>query len=140
MSTNKSIEQYKEFSQLQEYAIAQQATIIQLSKKIQRLEEECDHLKKLLESSVPLIVKEGNDSNVEKFLSTAEETICIMQLDKLREISLERELTLEETRRVEIFAKILSTFRNVPKTIEIKNKNMKTEELLALVENDDRKS
>lgn len=134
---DKTIAQYKEFSQLQEFAHAQQQTIIQLSKKVQRLEEERDHLKTLLESTVPIIKEEGKNLPDNKFLTSAEEAICTIQLDKLRSISVERELTLEETRRVEIFSKILATFRNMPKTIEIKSKQMKDEELLALVESDD---
>ncbi len=132
---DKSILQYKELGQLQEFADAQQKTIIQLSKKIQRIEEERDHLKILLESSVPLIKSEGQQIG-EKFLTSAEEAICVMQLDKLRGISSARELTLEETRKVEVFSKVLAAVRNAPKTIEIKNKQMTSEELLALVESD----
>lgn len=135
MSTpiDKTILQYQDFNQLQEFAQAQQKTIVQLSKKIQKLEDERDHLKQLLESSVPIIKTEGSPS-VEKFLTSSEEAICTMQLEKLRDISMERELTLEETRRVEIFSKILATFRNTPKTIELKTKSLKPEELLSLVE------
>jgi len=133
---DKTIAQYKEMSQLQEFASAQQKTIIQLSKKIQKIEEERDHLKTLLESSVPLIKTEGQQMG-EKFLTSAEEAICVAQLDMLRDISVKREFTLEETRKVEVFSKVLAAVRNAPKTIEIKNKNMSTEELLALVESDD---
>lgn len=132
---DKAILQYKELSQLQEFAEAQQKTIIQLSKKIQKIEEERDHLKTLLESSVPLIKREGEQSG-EKFLTSAEEAICVMQLEKLRDISIGRELTLEETRKVEVFSKVLNIARNAPKTIEIKNKQLSNEELLALVESD----
>src|SRR5271170_5580033 len=116
MSFKKTIEQYKSMDDLQLFAEAQNSTILQLSKKIQKLEEERDHLKKLLESSVPLIKEEGKEG-AEKFLTSAEEAICIMQLERLRDISSSRELTLEESRRCEIFSKILSTFRNMPKTI-----------------------
>jgi hypothetical protein len=133
---DKTIAQYKEMSQLQEFATSQQKIIIQLSKKIQKIEEERDHLKSLLESSVPLIKKEG-ESLGEKFLTSAEEAICVMQLEKLRDVSASRELTLEETRKVEVFSKVLNAVRNAPKTIEIKNKQISSEELLALVESDD---
>jgi hypothetical protein len=136
MSIDRTILQYKELEQLQEFAQAQQKTIIQLSKKLQKSEDEKAHLEKLLASSVPLIREEGKPL-AEKMLTTSEEAICVMQLDKLRDISTARELTLEETRRVEIFSKILSTFRNMPKTIEIKSKQLSNEELLSLVENTD---
>lgn len=131
-----TIAQYKDFGQLQEYAMAQEQTIIQLSKKNQRLQEEADHLKKLLESSVPLIQGEQKFSG-DKFLTSSEESICVMQLEKLRDISVERELTLEEARRVEIFSKVLTISRNQPKTFEGKSKNQSTEELLKLAENND---
>lgn len=133
---DKAILQYKELSQLQEFADAQQKTIIQLSKKIQKIEEERDHLKTLLESSVPLIKREGEQYD-EKFLTSSEEAICVKQLEMLRDASTKRELTLEETRKVEVFSKVLNAVRNAPKTIEIKNKQMSSEELLALVESDD---
>ena len=136
---SKSIQQYKDFESLQQFAEAQQKTIIQISKKIQKIEEERDHLKTLLESSVPLIKKEGEQLG-ERFLTSSEEAICVMQLEKLRDISSARELTLEETRKVEVFSKVLNAVRNAPKTIEIKNKQMTSEELLALVESDDGKT
>lgn len=136
MSISRTIEQYKDLESLGQFAEAQQKIILQLGKKIQKVEEERDHLKTLLESSVPLIKKEGEQLG-EKFLTTAEEAICVMQLDKLRDVSSARELTLEETRKVEVFSKVLAAVRNAPKTIEIKNKQMSSEELLALVESDD---
>lgn len=132
---SKTIAQYKDFNQLQEYASAQQQTIIQLSKKNQRLQEEVTHLKKLLESSVPLINGEKKLLG-EKLLTNSEEAICTMQLEKLRDISIERELTLEEARRVEIFSKVLAISRNAPKTFEGRSKNLSDEELLKQIEND----
>lgn len=135
MSDNisKTILQYKELSQLQQYAEAQNSTILQLSKKLKKLEEERDHLKQLLESSVP-ILKSDDKSLGEKFLTSSEEAICVMQLEKLRDISSGRELTLEEARRVEIFSKVLTASRNSPKVIELKTQKMTNEELLAIVE------
>jgi hypothetical protein len=137
MTVSKTILQYKEFNQLQEYAVAQEQTILQLSKKMQKLEEERDHLKKLLETSMPLIKTEGQESSAEKILTSSEEHICVTQLEKLRDISSSRELTLEETRRVEIFSKVLNIARNAPKTIEPKHKQLDTKQMLALVESDD---
>ena len=133
---DKTVAQYRDFNQLQEFAQAQQNTIVQLSKKIQKLEDERDHLKKLLESTVPLFNEPGKIVTPGKILTSAEEAICVMQLDRLRDISLERELTLEETRRVEIFSKVLASVKNKIKESESRVKQMSDEELLALVEND----
>jgi dsDNA-binding SOS-regulon protein len=136
---SKTILQYKEMSQLQQFAEAQSSTIIQLSKKLKKLEEERDHLKELLESSVPILKEEGKELS-QKFLISSEEAICVMQLQKLRDFSSARELTLEEARRVEIFSKVLTTARNSPKVIELKTQNMTNEELLAIVEGTNDKS
>lgn len=136
---SKTILQYKEMSQLQAYAEAQNSTILQMSKKLKKIEEERDHLKQLLESSVP-ILKSDKPQLGEKFLTSSEEAICVMQLEKLRDISSERELTLEEARRVEIFSKVLSASKNSPKVIELKTKHMTNDELLAIVESDNDKS
>lgn len=130
---SKTILQYKEMSQLQEFAEAQSSTIIQISKKLKKLEEERDHLKQLLESSVP-ILRDDKQPIGHKFLTSSEEAICVMQLEKLRDASTARELTLEEARRVEIFSKVLAASRNSPKVIEPLTQNMSNEELLAIVE------
>lgn len=139
-NVSKNIAQYKELSQLQQYAEAQNTTILQLSKKLKKLEEERDHLKQLLESSVPILKDDSNPSLRQKFLTSSEEAICVMQLEKLRDIASARELTLEEARRVEIFSKVLTAARNSPKVIELKTQNMTNEELLAIVEGTNEKS
>lgn len=137
---SRTIMQYKEFEQLQQYATAQEQTLMQLSKKLKKLEEERDHLKQLLESSVPLLKEEGKELSGQKFLTSSEEAICVMQLEKLRDISSGRELTLEEARRVEIFSKVLSATRNSPKVIELKTQKMSEAELLVLAQGSDDKS
>jgi hypothetical protein len=131
MSIDKTVAQYKDFNQLQEFAQAQQTTIVQLSKKIQKLEDERDHLKKLLESSVPLIapVKNENDND--------SEYICTMEISKLRDISTQRELTLEESRRLETYFKILTQINNKPKKEEKEVEKLSDDALLKLVENND---
>jgi hypothetical protein len=137
---SKTILQYKEMSQLQEFAEAQSSTIIQISKKLKKLEEERDHLKQLLESSVPILKEDADKLSGQKFLTSSEEAICVMQLEKLRDASSARELTLEEARRVEIFSKVLTAARNSPKVIELKTQHMSNEELLAIVEGTNDKS
>lgn len=136
----KTIAQYKDLNQLQQYAVAQNTTILQLSKKLKKLEEERNHLKQLLESSVPILNDDSKPQLGEKFLTSSEESICVMQLEKLRDISVERELTLEEARRVEIFSKVLSASRNSPKVIEFNTKHRSNEELLAILEGTNDKS
>lgn len=136
MSTSKTIAQYKDFTQLQEYATAQELTIIQLSKKVQKLEDERNHFKKLLESSGTLI------STDKKQLINEDdsENICNLEISKLRDNSIQRELTLEECRKLETYVKILTQLESrKKKPTEKEAEKLDTTALWALVENEDGK-
>lgn len=122
---------FKDLAELQEFAQAQHKTIVNLSKKINNLEQENAHLKKLLESSAPLIKTDNSPVITEGLLTQDEEMICRMQLRKLREKSMTDELTLEESKRVEIFTKLLIQLQNKPQTINVNAKKMSDSELLA---------
>lgn len=123
----KTIEEWKKFAE------AQHKTIIQLNSKLKNLEEEKESLKKLLEKSTPLIQPQR-----EYALDTDdEEYIARTQLARLKQIADERELTLEESKRTEIFVKILNGVRNTPKTIEVKTKELSNDQLLAIVSSND---
>lgn len=131
----------KEFQDLVEaqmFAKAQHNTIVSLTKKIQKLEEEKAHLEKLLSSSTPLVQSEKTNSiiqsNTAGILSDDEEAICRMQLRKLRDLAMTSELTLEEAKRVEIYTKILIAKQNQPKTLVVESKNIPNEQMLAAFE------
>lgn len=109
------LKQFKDDIELRAYAEAQYTTILELSKKIQKLEEENVGLKKLLENSTPLLEDQKKEFLGYSLDACNEEIISTIQLNKLKEISFDRELTLEETKRVEIYAKILSNL-NAKKT------------------------
>lgn len=119
---------------LREFSEAQQKVIIQLNKKIQKLEAEKAKLEETISKS-PVQLFQGNIS-LDSEMAT-EEAICTMQIKRLEEISLGRELTLEETRKLEAFSKILATFRNNKEKPKNKTDNIHDSELLKLVENDD---
>lgn len=136
MSTNYMLQNLKDASEKDAFIEAQNKTIIQLTKKIQKLEEERNHLKSLLEQSVPL-VKTEESGIAHRLLTTDEETICATQLKILKDKSMLGELTLEESKKVELFSKILAANRNIPKIFETKSKQLKNEDLLALVEGND---
>lgn len=138
MSLDKMLDDVKELADLKAFSDAQQKTIIKLSKKNKELEDEVVHLKKLLESQTPLIATNPSAGlPAEKFLSTDQEAICRMQLNKLKDVSFERELTLEEAKRVEIFSKILNVLENSPKTIKVESKNLSSQDLLTLVQSEE---
>jgi hypothetical protein len=128
--SDKMVAQFKTLDDLRAFANAQQKTLIELTKKNKNYEDELKHLKKLLESAVPVIASEQPKVN---FSSNDEESIAREQLFLLKNISAERELTFEETRKVEIFSKILNTLKAKPKDVEVKSQQLTEKELLQLM-------
>src|SRR5574343_643734 len=136
MSIEKMLGEYKTTVELQSFAEAQFKTIQELTKKVKRLEDENIELKKGFDGGGSLIKKE--DADFSKFLtSTDQETISKIQLNRLKEVSFERELTLEESKRVEIFTKILMMMEEKNKTLRVQSKRLDDAELLKLLETSD---
>lgn len=137
MSLEKMLDEVKDLAELRVFSEAQQKTIIKLSKKNKELEEEVSHLKKLLENQTPLIETLSQPSVGEKFLTSDQESICRMELNKLKQISFERELTLEEAKRVDIYSKIINVLENSPKTIKVETKSIPSQDLMSLVQSEE---
>lgn len=126
---------FTDISELQAYTNAQYQTIIELSKKCHTLEEERNHLRKLLENGTPLIKE--NNSLIELFTDVSdEEAICRMELKKLKVVSIERELTLEEAKRTEIYTKLLVSLRDKTKEETPSEKRLDDASLIALLTDD----
>lgn len=125
-----SQDKLKEYSELKLYSDAQTKTITELSRKLKVKEDEVIHLKKLLEGSVPL-VREKKD--LIKFETNDQEYICRTEINKLRDISMEQELSLEQCKKLDIYSKILKELANAPKTIEVKSRSLSEAELLSIV-------
>jgi len=135
-SIDKMLEQIKDFASLQKYAEAQYKTILSLSRKVKVLEEENVELKDLLEKSTPLLNEEKkNFITYQVEASSDEEMIAKVQLARMKEISMDRELTLEEAKRVEIFTKILNT-KGSSSSITLQTQKMDNEDLLKMLDND----
>lgn len=124
------VSQFTTIEDLSAFARAQQKTLVELTKKNKNYEEEIKHLKKLVEGAVPLI---SNKSSAIDFSSNDEEAIAREQLFRLKELSHDKELTLEEAKRVEIFSKILVSLKQKPKDINAKSKDYSEQELLTLL-------
>src|SRR5271166_3088086 len=119
-----------EVRKLQAYSNAQTNTIIELSRKLKEAQDEVSHLKKLLEGSVPLIKPEGS---IITDKANDQEYICRTEINKLREISRDRELTLEECKKLDIYSKILKDLAlTPPKLNEGAAKKASNEELEAI--------
>ena len=130
---DKSLDQYTTMDELRAYAQAQQKVLSQLKSKIQKLEQENRSLIDKKPGTVP-----ANNSSINNI--SDEETIAREQLFLLKNISRERELSFEETKKVEIYTKVLSTIKNTPKTIEVKAKQLTDAELLAAIEKESGKN
>jgi hypothetical protein len=138
VSLEKMLDEVKDMSELRVFSEAQQKTILKLSKKNKELEEEVSHLKKLLESQTPIIQTSEQPASLgEKFLTSDQESICRMELNKLKQTSFERELTLEEAKRVDIYSKILNVLENSPKTIKVETKSIPSQDLMSLVQSEE---
>lgn len=108
---------------------AQAKTINNLNKKINELNAELHTTKS------KLVAIPSNSSGSIVQTTDDEETIARTQLNLLKNIALSRELTYEETKKVDIYAKLLMALmgKNKPKTIE--GQDTSTEDLLRIVEN-----
>lgn len=130
MSLDKMLANLKDFAELQAFAESQYKTIIEQSKKISKLEDD----KKRLERQV----KEASSIKPDglQVIQTVsdEELICRTQLKLLKEISAERELTLEESKKVDTFTKLLISISS-PKKKDDKSTDLKDDDLIKLLEN-----
>lgn len=139
---DKMAAQFNTVDDLKVYCDAQFKTIQRLTAQINEIRKENDEWKdkyiKLKESKNALeanqIINQPKDDKLTKLGVTSQEAICIMQLEFIKQSALVRELTLEETKKVEILVKTLDTIRNVPKKIEIDTKDMSNEQLIKLIE------
>lgn len=127
------LQDFKSMADLQGYADAQYRQIIELNKKLKVLDDENKHLKKLLDQSVKDVIKKEDESSTSIIQLSDEESICVMQLKILKETSLDRELSLEETKKLDTFSKVLNNIRNNPKTIKVEAKKLDNDQLMALL-------
>ena len=127
MNIDEMSEQFEKLAEMKAYSEAQTKTIIDLTKKLRSAEEQVKHLKMLVENTVPVTIDDG---------ASDEEKISRQQLYYMKIKSEKEELTLEETKRVEIYTKILAQLKNNNKNNTETTKDFKTEDLLALVSNE----
>jgi hypothetical protein len=103
---DKMAKDFEDLAELQAYCNAQYHTIITLNKKINELDEENKELRKLIENNKILI---GSEKQIKDLFANVEdpEAIALMQLKLLRNLSIERDLSLEEAKKWEIYCKVL---------------------------------
>lgn len=109
------------------YIEASFQTIQEQNKKIGTLETKIRQLESLLAKTVPVVVSPQDQ------ITPSEEQICRDQLRVLNLTSKERELTLEETRKVEIYSKILVALAGQTKVTPNQAEGFDLGQLLELV-------
>jgi hypothetical protein len=89
---------------------AQSKTIVSQSKEITQLQKQKEQLTeevKRLSTEIITLKATGGQAAGQQFNTTSSETICVVQLAMLEQLSMNRELTLEESKKVELFSKVL---------------------------------
>lgn len=122
---NKFIDEAKK-QELKEYCERQYQEILNLLKLNKKLEEEVGHLKKLLVGGIPLIQTPIQITN--------EELVCIKQINDLKAISDCQTLTLEESKKLDTYVKVLRLIRSNSKEAKDILKDVNTDDLLKVVE------
>ena len=119
----KNPEQSQESSNLSDISnvaekFLENSEILKLKEQIQKKDEEITHLKQLLMSYSPLV------GQAESIVLTNEEIIAVKQIERLNKASLDRELTLDEAKRLDIYVKILRLVRGQSTTINGDKKDL----------------
>lgn len=93
----------------EEYNKASFKVIRQLQEKVSKLEAENESLKHLLEQNTPSLI------NVQDlgFGINNQELICETQITLLKDAAINRALTMEEVRKLEILNKVLANVKSV---------------------------
>lgn len=139
MKIEDMLSDYKDLASLKSFTEAQHNKIIELNKKVQELEQKNKKLTlDLQNSSLSIVDRAESIIKSGTIIEDHEENICRMELKRLHDSSMDRALTFEETKKVEIFTKLLLAITNKPRieSREVKEKN--TGELLQLVGNEDK--
>jgi hypothetical protein len=118
------------------YQKAQSATIVAQTKEINTLRKQKEQLEKEFEKLTMDYVqlKALNPSAAGQFDISDQETIAVVQLAILKNLAIQRELTLEETKKCEIFTKLLIQLRgSKPEEKEDKMEALTNDQLIEMM-------
>lgn len=131
-SIDKLAEQYaSDDSDAKVFQKAQQSTIISQTKQINESRRKIEELSKELEQLTIENTRLRAMNPSEQLETEDAETIALVQLALLRNYAMQRELTLEECKKSEIYVKILKEVRNKSEESKDSVSSMSTEQLLA---------
>lgn len=131
-SIDNILDQFKDVAEVKAYAEGQSKIIIELSKKNKKLEDEIKRLNNQIEEYKITEIKTSI-----KLDTSDEEYIARIQIAMLKKTSDERELTYEESKKVELYTKILKEIDSRrQKQGNEPNFDVPVEDLLRLVKNE----
>lgn len=137
MTIDQLTSQFSTMEELKIFCDAQLKQIIQLTKKNKELEEKlAEATKKAKQSDTQNLVAQSNSLVLTpgmKLLDDAK-TIAQVQLKGLKDASFDRELTLEEVKKLDIFNKILNQQEEKKEPLKAGAKALNEKDLLSLVE------
>lgn len=139
MNIEELTKNFKTHEELKIFCESQFKQILTLSRRIKDLEEKNAELSKKAKENNSLKVVENKElapTGTSLLIKNDAKTIAEIQLKILKEMSFERELSLEEAKKVEIFNKIANVVDEKPKTIKADAKTLNTNDLLSLIESD----
>lgn len=136
MNIDSLINQFKTEDEMRAFIGSQFKQILQLNKQIKELESQVTELKEKNKTSSLQLVKENIPLTTIDFSVSNNDakTISQVQLARLKEVSLERELTLEEAKKVSIYNEIIKIREDANKTIKANAKVLNENDLIKLVE------
>lgn len=122
------------FTDLQTYSDAQFKTIVQLNQEIAKLKSENDSLKMMLDQNLPNIALQVSDLGIG---ISNEQLICETQILILKNDAMLRPLTMEETRKLEIFTNVLEKVkRSTLDPIQVEVNKLSDIDLLTILKNE----
>jgi hypothetical protein len=136
--SNKSIDkmaaQFNSLEELQAYCDAQYKTILTLNAKLQLSEKELEDLRdQIAVLKHEQLLNNAKQSSSNQFATSDEETACVIQIAMLKEHSLVRELTMDETKKLDTFVRVLQSIRNKqPAKKEASLEDLPTEDLMLM--------
>jgi hypothetical protein len=94
-------EEFKTSVEKEDFIAKQHATISNLMQKNAQLMQEIEHLKQLLETSISV----ESSHPVERIIVTPEEALIDRQIEMIQSRGYDRELTLEDTKKLDLLIK-----------------------------------
>jgi hypothetical protein len=113
---------FKSFKELQDYCEKQYEVLQTALLDNKKLQEEVSHLKELLINMV------STENKIETVIESPAEATCKFQIEKIEQTAVQRELTLDEVKKLDLLIKNKRLYEKDRKVLETKKKNKELQE------------